>query len=336
MDKKQWFRARKWGVFLHYLNAVQNNPEKLSSNCKCTDWDECVRELDTDLIAQQLHDVNAGYLVFTIMQGTQHMIAPNDTFARLTGIAPGKGCSTRDLIRDLIDSLGKYDIPLFLYYTGDGPYKSEEAAEKILAPRSGGREVLPEFVKNWTDVLREYSLRYGNDVKGWWVDGLFSEFYPGADNPYIGMYKEAALAGNPDALFSANYYGCAKSYPEKEISGIGRVIFGDFYHEIAPPTEFCDYTGGEVVSFDVYPQEPDIGGAVPHVLSFLGIPEHPVEVYNGWGAHGSKYSPEFMRRYVECVNRLGGVVSIDCALHRDGSITSEQLAVLSALADVRN
>ena len=138
----------------------------------------------------------------------------------------------------------------------------------------------------------------------------------------------AALAGNPDALFAANYHGCAKTYPEKNIPGIGNVIFGDFYHEIMPPTDFCDYTGGEIVSFDAYPQERDIEGAVPHVLSFLGIPRHPVEVYNGWGAHGSKYSPEYMRRYVACVNRLGGVVSIDCALYRDGKMDPAQYEVL--------
>jgi len=335
MDKKQWFRERKWGVFFHYLNGVQNNPDSPSSQGKCTGWDECVHELDTDRIARQLHEVNAGYLVFTIMQGTEHMIAPNETFTRLSGIAPGQACSTRDLIWDLIDSLGKYDIPLFLYYTGDGPLRSETAADQLLAP-GNGRGYLPEFIQNWTDVLREYSLRYGDRVHGWWIDGLYTNAgYPGVDNPNIGRFKEAALAGNPDALFSANHFGCMKTGWLKAIPGIGDVIFADFYHEIAPPTKFCDYTAGEVVSFDAYPQEPEIEGAVSHVLSFLGIPKHPVKVYEGWGAHGSKYTPAYMRRYVECVNRLGGVVSIDCALNRDGSLDPEQLNVLSGLASLR-
>ena len=178
MDKKEWFRGRKWGIFFHYLNGVQNDAASQSSYGRVTSWDECVNELDTDLIAAQLHEVGAGYLIFTVMQGTRHMIAPNLTYEKLTGFARGEACSTRDLIADLSESLAKYDIPLFLYFTGDGPYRDEIAANGTLAPRSGGRGFSPEFVNIWTDVLREYSLRYGSRVKAWWVDGCFPNFIP--------------------------------------------------------------------------------------------------------------------------------------------------------------
>ena len=37
----------------------------------------------------------------------------------------------------------------------------------------------------------------------------------------------------------------------------------------------------------------------------------------------------------ECVNRLGGVVSIDCALNHDGSLDPEQMNVLRGLSSLR-
>lgn len=338
MDKKQWFRDRKWGVFNHYLNSLQNNPDSFNSDGQCSDWNGCVEALDTDRMARQLHEVNAGYLVFTVMQGTRFMIAPNETYDRLTGFEPGFACSRRDLIRDLINSLAKYDIPLFLYFTGDGPIRDPDTdAGKIFnTPNYTDGKAAPDFVEKWTAVLREYSLRYGTGIKGWWVDGLFNVMYPGRDNPFIGQYKEAALAGNPDALFSANYYGVCDHVQTRDIGKYKNVIFGEFFHEIQPPTDFCDYTAGEANAFDLYPDAPDYNGAVSHVLSFLGIPKIPVMVYDGWGKPGSKYSAEYMRGYVECVNSIGGVVSVDCCLHRDGHYEEDQLKVLRALSDLRS
>lgn len=333
-NKKQWFRERRWGVFLHYLNGTVNHAAAHGSMGKETGWNECVSEFDANRLAAQLHEAGAGYLVFTIMQGSKYMIAPNETYTRLLD-GDSEACSSRDLIQDLIDALTPYNIPLFLYYTGDGPFADPVAGEKLGVTKDGERRITPEFVENWTAVLREYSLRYGSGIKGWWIDGMYDCFYPGADNPDIGRYREAALAGNPDALFSVNFYGCNRSCREVELPDFGKVILGDWYHEILPPTPYCDYTAGEINNFDAYPPAYDLNGAVPHVLSFLGIPVHPVNEAGGWAQPDSKYSPEYMRRYVDCFNRMGGVVSIDCAVYRDGHINDTQMAVLRALKPVR-
>lgn len=336
MDKKSWFRSRKWGVFFHYLSFLQNNPETVNSNGRQTSWDECVNDLDVDLIAEQLHEVNAGYLVFTVTQGSRFVIAPNKTYDRLTGFEPGYACSRRDLIRDLIDALAKYDIPLFLYFTADGPCRDadERVGKAMDTPDLHEGGITPEFVERWTAVLREYSLRYGDGIKGWWVDGLFHSMYPGVDNPGIAKFKEAALAGNPDALFSANYFGVCENAEVMDVGRYKNIFFGEFFHELQPPTKFCDYTAGEANSFDLYPAGPEMDGAATHVLSFLGIPKPAVALYDGWGKPGTKYSSEYMRGYVECVNDIGGVVSIDCCLHRDGHIDAEQMEVLRALKPI--
>ena len=102
-------------------------------------------------------------------------------------------------------------------------------------------------------------------------------------------------------------------------------------------SSFEDYTAGELVDFKLLPKERFVDGSQWHVLSFLGLPE----VYYEWGspawcAPGCKYSAEYLRDYVSKANQLGGVVSIDVCLLRDGSIDYGQIEILrSALKGLR-
>jgi hypothetical protein len=92
-----------------------------------TSWNDCVNELDVGLIASQLKEAGAGYLFFTLMQGTQYLCAPNDTYNKITGYRPGEAASERDLINDLYNALNPFNIDLYLYYTGDGPFRDPVA-----------------------------------------------------------------------------------------------------------------------------------------------------------------------------------------------------------------
>jgi len=182
--------------------------------------------------------------------------------------------------------------------------------------------------------MRELSLRYGKKVSGWWVDGLYGPI--GYDFEMMQQFKDAARAGNPDSLFTANYYGCFDVGTEKmvEIPGGGETIFADFFHHVVKPTPLDDYTSGEVDCLDVYPTQRLVDGAQAFVFSFLGIPEYPAQVYNGWGAPGCKYSPTYLKKYVKQVNDLGGVVMLDACLYRDGHMDADQVEALMALKEL--
>lgn len=309
--KTDWFLNKKWGIFIHLLNGVQNSPGRAANmGAGVTDWSEYIDSLDADLIAEQIAEVNAGYLCLTIMQRSKHMIAPNETYNRITGYKPGEACAKRDFIEDMYNALNKRGIDLLLYFTGDGPLDDAQAGNAF-GYISQEDKVSVEFVQKWSDVVREYSLRYGAKVKAWWADGCYS--FIGYDEPRLKIMSDALRAGNPDALVALN-------------KGVEA--------RVSAYSEHDDFTTGEMNDFKDIPDSRFIGGAQWHTLSFLGVPPDGV-VYNGWCQPGTKYTGEYMRDYVTKVNERGGVVTIDVCMFRDGHIDKEQMNVLRELKNIR-
>ncbi len=312
MSRQQdWLMNQKWGVFTHYLSHEQNREDSLLAMGQGgSSWEECVNALDVKRLAQELHEAGAHYLVITLMQGHQYMCAPNAAFDRITGYKPGEACSTRDLPMELYEALEPYGISLMLYYTGDGPYKDEAQAGPRMGFLEPREDVSEEFVANWAEVLKEYSVRYGDKVKGWWIDGCYTYF--GYNDEKLKPYADAVYAGNPEALIAFN-------------GGVKERIFKYSRHDT--------FTCGEMNSFVDLPDERFIGGAQWHTLAPLGIAPDGSE-WGSWAKPGTKHSAEYMVNYVKEVNRRGGAVTIDVALYRDGHIDPEQLELLKQLKEI--
>lgn len=303
---KDRFYNKKWGVFTHFLYTIQNNPELPNSYGKQTSWDELVNEFDTEELAKNLHEMGAGYLIFTVMQGKRYMIAPNSAFDKIAETKPGEACSSRDLIEDLYQSLSKYDIDLFLYFTGDGPLRDPSIGEKfgLVEGKSWGA-ITKSFVDKWTSVLEEYAVRYGEKVKGWWIDGCYKEFL-GYTDELLEIYYNVCKKGNPSALVALN-----DGVAENGIS-------------VGYTKE--DFTCGERNYFDFIPTQRFYGEAQAHILAPLGNSDSGIG--QTWGSFGCAYSKEFLAEYVEKVHNAGGVVSIDTGIYRDGKFCDAQKETL--------
>jgi len=237
----------------------------------------------------------AGYVIFTVMQVSRFMIAPNATFDRITGYEPGEACATRDLIEDLYQSLHSRGISLMLYWTGDGPRVDGKGAEAFgwQAP------VTRSFVEKWSSVAREYSERYGDKVVGWWVDGSYG--FIGYNDALLGIAASALKAGNPNSIVAFN-------------PGVEAKVNAYSIHD--------DYTCGEQNRFFDMPASRFIDGEQWHIASFLGA---------SWGQPGCRYSKREMSEYVFDANQRGGVVSIDVMVYRDGALDRSQVEVLKAV-----
>jgi len=361
MKKIDWFCERKWGLFHHYL-PHSTEPSAKSGLKAYKSFNDRVNAFDVKNYAKTAHELNAGYVFFTVMQAARYMCAPNDAYNKITGFKPGEACSERDLIADLIEELDKYDIPLFLYIPADGPFRDEEGSKRFgfCESENEGDGITTEFVEKWASVLEEYALRYKDKVHGWWIDGANDYF--GFKESHFKAYHDAIKKGNPDALITFNngiypfdvdapeyqkYYGNVTNGARKRkiVEGLAREgvpaakrIFDKPPVYVYRYSQYEDYTAGEANAFEEYPTQRFVDGSQWHILSFMGVCESESDLWgrNGnWGGFGCEYSGQYMYDYVKKCNSLGGIVTIDAALYDDGHIDWGQYEILKKLGELR-
>ncbi len=308
-----WFRDARWGVFMHFLTEA---------NTTADDWNRRVDGFDVDALAGQLAEIGAGYYFITLGQGSGHYCAPNATYDELTGIRPSK-CSQRDLVADLHAALAPRGIALMAYVPADGSWADPQARAGLKQTAHWSddpnhdwgpgphwaRYRLPEFQQNWETVCRDWSLRFGDKVRGWWVDGAYAKEhrYPEDDAPNLRTYADALRAGNPEALVAFN-------------SGV--------WTPVRAYSQYEDYTAGEIA--DDLPQCP--GGSIEgdgghrelyHVLSYLGA---------FWGRGEPRFPDALVAGYTQHVNSHGGVVTWDVPFNPDGTIAESFRRQLGTIA----
>lgn len=297
------FLARRYGIFNHYLYGNPSDDAELLNRHAPKDWNELTESVDVEDLARRVYETGAGYYCITLMQGSRHMLAPNGTYDRIAGTQPGEACARRDLPMELADALAVYDIDLFLYYTGDGPHLDPVIGSKFGYADPRG-QVTEDFVDRWSAVLREYAVRYGSKVKGWWIDGLYRTHF-GYTDELMKPYYEACKTGNPDCLVAMNNglsNGYGFNYPEE------------------------DFICGEFNDFVCLPENRFSGKAQSHILAPLGKP--PADNPNlGWRKPGCRHDAAYMADFIR---RAEGIcpVTIDIFVDEHGNWDPEQLELL--------
>lgn len=296
---------KKWGVFHHYLYNIQNNPLFTNNqNAGETDWNTCTEALNVKLLAKTLHEIGAGYYFITVMQGNKYMIGENRAYRNIVGDTIADECfSKRDLIEELYQELSQYDIDLYLYFTGDGPYQDEQIGSLFgfTEPR---QNVTMDFVEKWSAVLKDYAIRYGKKVKGWWLDGMYQQEF-GYTPELLRPYYQAIKAGNPDAIVAFN-------------NGVKPCLYRHYPEE--------EFTSGEQVDFSVVPNSRFQSGAQTHILLPIGAESRGIGAT--WAGSGLNFTKEALTAYAQKVISSGGIVTFDCKLNRDGSMDSQQIDAL--------
>jgi alpha-L-fucosidase len=321
-EPTDWFHDAKWGVMTHYLGAPPSS--KGGAELTAEAWNKQVDGFDVNGFAEQLASTGAKYLLFTIGQNSGHYCSPNATYDRIVGITPSK-CSRRDLIVDLAKALSARNIRLMVYLPSGAPGADLVACKKLgwrwgkpggwqLPGESvGGR--LAEFQRNWDAVVREWSLRWGKSVSGWWIDGCYfaDQMYRFDDEPNFASFARAMKAGNPEAIVAFN--------PGVRVPVIGH-------------TKFDNYTAGEVNLQQLSKAIESCPGrwlecegrkVQFHILSFLG---------KSWCRGDRPQLPN--DQLITCTRQIaakGGVVTYDVPIQKGGIIPQpfiEQLRAIGA------
>jgi len=280
-----WLKDSKWGVFVHFLAAEAGTDG--GADVSAEQWNARVDAFDVQGLGKQLRALGAKYIFITLGQNSGHFCAPNATYDRLVGISPSK-CSRRDLVSDLWEELRGSGIRVLVYCPASAPEHEPQAVERLQWKKpNAGR--LAEFQRKWEMIIRDWSMRWGRKVSGWWLDGCYyaDDMYRHPDPPNFQSFRAALLAGNPDGIVAFN--------PGVKVP-------------IISMTEYEDYTAGEInIAFPVNdkyhpPLTRWVDGAQYHILSFLG---------DGWGVGQPRFPVGFPVGFTQYTNRFGGVVSWD-------------------------
>ena len=322
--RTDWFRDAQWGVICHYLAAPVTSGLK-GAAFAVDEWNRRVDSFDTLRLANQLAQAGAGYLVITLGQNSGFYCAPNPTYDTIVGIRPGK-CSQRDLVSDLYEALAPKEIALMVYLPSGAPAADPVAVEKLvwewgfvggwphgwMVERTGKR--LVSFQHKWEAVIRDWSLRWGEKVRGWVIDGCYfpDEMYQHADEPNFFSFAAAMRAGNPNSIVAFNP-GLAMpivSLSEAEDFTFGEVDGALYVGHREPGDVWTCYDG-------------KVGQAQLHTMTFLGA---------NWGMGEPRFPDELVSGYTHFINRHKGVVTWDVPISEDGQLPQ---AFIDQLAKIR-
>jgi hypothetical protein len=303
-DRAAWLAEARFGVMTHYLADWQARAHDLDMSVD--QWNHMVDNFDAAGLAEQLQSVGAGYLIFTIGQNSGYYAAPNAAYDAIVRRTPSR-CSRRDLIADLARELRTRNLKLIVYLPAGAP-GGDRQARTALQWQEGARRNR-EFQQHWETVIREWSLRWGDGVAGWWFDGCYwpNAMYREPEPPNFASFAAAARAGHPQSIVAFN-----PGVVDRTLS----------------VTQYEDYIAGEINFIETTQlrrvEDGRVDGARIHKLSYLG---------RTWGTGPQRYEnlDDIVIPWTRRIIDAGGAVTWDAPIETTGLISEPFIAQLRAI-----
>jgi hypothetical protein len=301
-DRAVWMRDAHFGVMTHYLAdwIAQTTHEPMSIER----WNRLVDGFDAEHLAEQVKSTGACYYVISIGQNSGYYLSPNSVYDKLTGISPSK-LSRRDLVADLYEALHKRGMRLMVYLPSGAP-GGDKAAGAALNWQNGPNRN-KEFQQKWEQVIREWSVRWGKKISGWWFDGCYwpNTMYRTAEAPNFSTFAAAERAGNPDSAIAFN-------------PGV--------IHRLISITPYEDYIAGEIDDPDKITVRRAFEGkqdeAQLHVLTHLG---------EQWGKGAPRFTAAQAAEWSRKLVQQGGAITWDTPVDATGAIAPAFLEQLTTI-----
>jgi hypothetical protein len=287
-----WFKGARYGVFMHFLPG---DAKGLA----------LVNDFNVEALAGQLEAMGAKYFVITLGQNSGYFNSPNAAYEKRTGYAPGERCATRDLPLDLYRALQPKGIRLMLYLPCQVPNGDARAQKAFGLPQGAQDQPIDlAFAEKWSEVIQEWSDRYGDKVSGWWFDGGYEHIR--FDDAIADRYAAAVKHGNPKAIVTFN-------------PGVKVIRW----------TKAEDYTAGELNEpLQAIPTGRWLEGSQWHALTYVG---------ENWGRRNTRFSDEQWAEWARKVTAQQGVLTLDMGPNYDpakgpvGSLAEAQVKQVKAI-----
>ncbi len=286
-----WFKDAGFGIMVHYLKRA------IVPDGGAKEWNDAVNSFNVEKFAHQAKEAGARFVIFTLGQNTGYYCSPNSLFDSILGVKPGELCSNRDLPMDLMKELKKYNISLILYLPSNPPVDNKLVSEKFKYPFQNDTATSQYNQPILEDMIREWSLRYGNGVKGWWLDGLYSwnairsTRMDMSLKHNISTHTLAAKAGNKQSIVTFNI-------------GMGKKIQAN--------TPYCDYSSGEKRTFDEFPSDRWVEDGVQwFLITYIG---------EKWMLKGQRFETDNLATMAEKIVKNDGVLCLEVVTDVTGEI----------------
>lgn len=318
MDRRQaFFVGKRWGLFTHFLaNPAGNSVDRPVS---AEEWNREIDNFNVPQLAKQIKETGADYFCITIGQNTGHYCSPNSTYDRFVQISPSK-CSKRDLVLELARELKNYGVAAWVYLPSGAPCAEPQAVKNLKwedgqwdpAGKRNHCKPLEEFQGMWEQVIREWSLRWGDLIQGWWIDGCYfpEDMYQREQEPNFHSFARALRAGNENAVLCFNK---GLEDPFALQSDEDDFTAGEVSCTLPLGTDYGDSMEG---------LEKKLGGKKFHILSYLG---------ETWGGGKPRFPNELAAGYTKYIADKGGIITWDIRIERQGRIPDSFMQQLKAI-----
>ncbi|GAQ86749.1 hypothetical protein KFL_003090060 [Klebsormidium nitens] len=279
----------------HYLGYAE---------LSAAEWNAQIDAFDVEGLAEQLEEAGASHFLFTLGQNSGRYAAPNATYDRIVGRQPSV-LSNRDLMSDLYEALSRRGIALLAYLPSKCPEQDPLAMEKFRWEEDA--PLRRPFQQLWEAVIREWSLRWGSKVVGWFFDGCYNtDMYSSPEPPNMASFVAAARAGNPNVVLMFN-----------NGAGPGQSL-----------SSFEDLTAGEIWQQARVLPECSTDGRCHSRCAMSGRPTAPrwhLNTYlaGNFGGFGVPDAPRFSDQYVQAYTmramERGGAITWDVPIRLHGT-----------------
>jgi len=323
----EWMSEGTYGMMVHYLIYPDGNTEEEKTN----DFNKTIDNFDLELFINDFKTTKADWLIFTIGQNTGYWNSSNAYIdSKISGRTP-----KRDLVLEIAKEVKKLGKRFIAYLPGEVVTILRE--KKIDDIFDWNEEKPDGFLKAWSAILRDYSLKLGDLCDGWWIDGCYEQIHHNTWDWKI--FADAMRAGNPNSAVSLSdaSFCChiLKSLTSENDYFPGEVhMLEDGVIRIDPAfgnvhlNENGKIRVGEKAPEYFIPEGKYIDGTLLHALVPMDLTFNE-EVKNEW----IQYPVSDIIKLAHSFNDVGGAITYNVPIDNTGKIRSSSLEKLIALGN---
>lgn len=308
--RADWMSEGVLGLMVHYLVGPSGDP----TDEKIAEYNALIDGFDLDAFVDGFEATGANWLIFTFGQNSGYYCSPN---AFLDAAAPGH-TSRRDLMREVGERLKAVGKRLIAYIPAEVAAQTDEI--RGLFHYDDGWDL---FQERYGQFIRDYSVRLGPLLDGWWFDGCYYKVH--GERTDWRRWCENARAGNSDSVVALNEGGFCD----------GKTV---------PPSRSADYHAGEVhmlergkIRMDFLPRNAEITTNEHGYYRAAGAPEPELYLPESLFIHGLQwhalvpvdctfnpptpdlhYSDEELITFVRSCTNAGGAVTFNLPITSRG------------------